>query len=149
MITRAGAGLLDRLLDLLQLPIAPDLLLVQLMALALVLIQQLVYVLALHALAYWIFPGCRLLCPSRRRCCMDWSPSILSDRLAAGQRLTGTPVPAAATPFLRAWCDPAQPLPDLLLLLAGTRTAETKGSPPPAAPQRPVAPRLSPMRNCC
>ena len=58
---------------------------------------------------------------------MDWSPSILSDRLAAGQRLTGTPVPAAATPFLRAWCDPAQPLPDLLLLLAGTRTAETKG----------------------
>ena len=58
---------------------------------------------------------------------MDWSPSILSDRLAAGQRLTGTPVPAAAAPFLRAWCDPAQPLPDLLLLLAGTRTAETKG----------------------
>ena len=58
---------------------------------------------------------------------MDWSPSILSDRLAAGQRLTGTPVPAAAAPFLQAWCDPARPLPDLLLLLAGTRTAETKG----------------------
>ena len=56
IITRAGAGLLDRLLELLQLPVAPDLLLVQLMALALVLIQQLVYVLALHALAYWIFP---------------------------------------------------------------------------------------------
>ena len=48
IITRAGAGLLDRLLELLQLPLAPDLLLVQLMALALVLIQQLVYVLALH-----------------------------------------------------------------------------------------------------
>ena len=56
VITRAGAGLLDRLLELLQLPLAPDLLLVQSMALALVLIQQLVYVLALHALAYWIFP---------------------------------------------------------------------------------------------
>ena len=56
IITRAGAGLLDRLLELLQLPLAPDLLLVQLMALALVLIQQLAYVLALHALAYWIFP---------------------------------------------------------------------------------------------
>ena len=82
----AGAGLLDRLLDLLQLPIAPDLLLVQLMALALVLIQQLVYVLALHALAYWIFPGCRLLCPSRRRCCMDWSPrsSLTGSRPASG-----------------------------------------------------------------
>lgn len=56
VITRAGAGLLDRLLELLQLPIAPDLVMVQLMALALVLIQQLVYVLALHALAFWIFP---------------------------------------------------------------------------------------------
>ena len=56
VITRAGAGLLDRLLELLQLPLAPDLLLVQVMALVLVVIQQLIYVLALHALAYWIFP---------------------------------------------------------------------------------------------
>ncbi len=56
VITRAGAGLLDRLADLLRLPLSPDLAEVQLMALALVLFQQLVYVLALHALAYWIFP---------------------------------------------------------------------------------------------
>jgi uncharacterized protein YybS (DUF2232 family) len=56
VITRAGAGLLDRLVDLLRLPLAPDLVEVQLMALGLVLFQQLVYVLALHALAYWIFP---------------------------------------------------------------------------------------------
>ncbi|TCD59737.1 DUF2232 domain-containing protein [Synechococcus sp. BS56D] len=56
VITRAGAGLLDRLVDLLRLPLSPDLAEVQLMALALVLFQQLVYVLALHALAYWIFP---------------------------------------------------------------------------------------------
>jgi hypothetical protein len=48
--------LLDRLVDLLRLPLSPDLAEVQLMALALVLFQQLVYVLALHALAYWIFP---------------------------------------------------------------------------------------------
>jgi len=59
VITRAGAGLLDRLVDLLRLPLAPDLLEVQLMALGLVLFQQLVYVLALHALAYWIFPRLR------------------------------------------------------------------------------------------
>ncbi|MEC7898101.1 MAG: nicotinate-nucleotide--dimethylbenzimidazole phosphoribosyltransferase [Cyanobacteriota bacterium] len=58
---------------------------------------------------------------------MDWLPSILSERLAASQRLTGTPVPAAAAPFLQSWCDPSRPLPDLLLLLAGTRTAETNG----------------------
>ena len=51
-----SAGALDRILDLLQLPLAPDLLLVQAMAIALVVLQQLVYVLALHALAYWIFP---------------------------------------------------------------------------------------------
>lgn len=56
VITRAGAGLLDRILDLMQLPLAPDLFLVQTMAIALVLVQQLIYVLALHALAYWIFP---------------------------------------------------------------------------------------------
>ena len=58
---------------------------------------------------------------------MDWLPSILSERLAASQRLTGTPVSAAAAPFLQSWCDPSRPLPDLLLLLAGTRTAETNG----------------------
>lgn len=56
VITRAGAGLLDRLVDLLGLPLSPDLAEVQLMALGLVLFQQLVYVLALHAIAYWIFP---------------------------------------------------------------------------------------------
>ena len=56
VITRAGAGLLDRVLELMQLPLAPDLLLVQAMAITLVVVQQLVYVLALHALAYWIFP---------------------------------------------------------------------------------------------
>ena len=56
VITRAGAGLLDRLVDLLHLPMAPDLVQVQLMALALVVVQETVYVLSLHALAFWIFP---------------------------------------------------------------------------------------------
>ena len=50
------AGLLDRLIALLQLPISPDLTSVQLMALALVVVQEVIYVLSLHALAYWIFP---------------------------------------------------------------------------------------------
>ncbi len=56
VLTRVGAGALDRVLDLMQLPLAPDLLLVQAMAITLVVLQQLIYVLALHALAYWIFP---------------------------------------------------------------------------------------------
>ena len=56
LITRAGAGLLDRLVSLLNLPLSPDLFEVQLMALALVVVQEIIYVLSLHALAYWIFP---------------------------------------------------------------------------------------------
>jgi len=56
VITRAGSGLLDRLVDLLNLPITPDFAQVQLMAIALVVFQEMIYVFALHALAFWIFP---------------------------------------------------------------------------------------------
>ena len=75
VITRAGdnmlnglIGTLNSLLTTLQLPLritlAPDLEQVQLMALGLVLLQQLIYVLALHALAYWIFPRLQAPVPS-------------------------------------------------------------------------------------
>ena len=56
VITRAGAGLLDRLIAVLHLPITPDLTQVQVMAFLLVIVQEVIYVLSLHALAYWIFP---------------------------------------------------------------------------------------------
>ena len=56
VITRAGAALLERLVDLLGLSLIPDINQVQLMAIALVVLQELIYVLALHALAFWIFP---------------------------------------------------------------------------------------------
>ena len=59
LITTASAQLLDRLGGLLQLGGGPDLLQVQLMALALVLVQNLIYVLALHAVALWIFARLR------------------------------------------------------------------------------------------
>ena len=75
VITRAGDSMLNGLisalnngLSLLNLPLrlslAPDLDEVQLMALGLVLLQQLIYVLALHALAYWIFPRLQAPLPS-------------------------------------------------------------------------------------
>lgn len=75
VITRAGDGLLNGLigalnngLGVLQIPfrltLAPDLEQVQLMALGLVILQQLIYVLALHALAYWIFPRLQAPVPS-------------------------------------------------------------------------------------
>jgi uncharacterized protein YybS (DUF2232 family) len=56
VITTAAAQLLERLSQLLPLIGAPDLLQVQLLALGLVLVQNLIYVLALHAVALWIFP---------------------------------------------------------------------------------------------
>ncbi|MEY4297541.1 MAG: hypothetical protein RLZZ423_720 [Cyanobacteriota bacterium] len=56
LITTAAAQLLERLSGVLQLGGGPDLLQVQLLALVLVLVQNLIYVLALHAVAFWIFP---------------------------------------------------------------------------------------------
>ena len=56
ILTRAGAGLLEKGIDLLNLSITPDMRQVQLVALLLIVTQEIVYVLCLHALAYWIFP---------------------------------------------------------------------------------------------
>jgi len=59
VITTAAAELLERLSGLLQLGGGPDLWQVQLLALGLVLLQNVIYVLALHAVALWIFPRLR------------------------------------------------------------------------------------------
>ena len=56
ILTRAGSSMLDRFFDIFNFPSNPDQLLVQLMAFALVLLQELIYVFSLHAIAYWIFP---------------------------------------------------------------------------------------------
>lgn len=56
VVTTAAAGLLERLLGLLSLGPGFELAQVQLIALALVLVQNLLVVLCLHAVAYWIFP---------------------------------------------------------------------------------------------
>jgi uncharacterized protein YybS (DUF2232 family) len=56
VITGAAAALLERLLAMLSLAVVFDLTQVQLMALALVLLQNLLVALCLHAVAYWIFP---------------------------------------------------------------------------------------------
>ena len=67
VITRAGAGMLDRLITLLHLPLSADLANVQLMALLLVVVQEVIYVLSLHALAFWIFPRLRSSIPEPPR----------------------------------------------------------------------------------
>ena len=56
ILTRAGAGLLEKGIDIFNLSYTPDMRQVQLVALCLVITQEIVYVLCLHALAYWIFP---------------------------------------------------------------------------------------------
>ncbi len=74
VITRAAAGLLERCVGLLNIPLTPDLLQVQLMAIFLVVLQELVYVLTLHALAFWIFPRLQARMPS--------PPSLLNGLVA-------------------------------------------------------------------
>ncbi len=56
VITGAAAGLMEKLASLVGLTGAVDLAQVQLLALVLVLLQNVVVVLAMHAVAYWIFP---------------------------------------------------------------------------------------------
>ena len=63
IITRAGAALLEKGIDILNLPFTPDMTQVQIVALFLVVTQEIVYVLCLHALAYWIFPRLKSFMP--------------------------------------------------------------------------------------
>ena len=56
ILTRAGAGLIEKGIDILNLSFTPDMRQVQIVALCLIITQEIVYVLCLHALAYWIFP---------------------------------------------------------------------------------------------
>ena len=56
ILTRAGAGLLEKGIEIFNLSFTPDMRQVQIVALFLIITQEIVYVLCLHALAYWIFP---------------------------------------------------------------------------------------------
>ena len=63
IITRAGAALLEKGIDIFNLPFTPNMTQVQTVALCLVITQEIVYVLCLHALAYWIFPRLKSFMP--------------------------------------------------------------------------------------
>ena len=56
ILTRAGAGLLEKGIDIFNLSFTPDMRQVQIVALCLIITQEIIYVLCLHALAYWIVP---------------------------------------------------------------------------------------------
>ena len=63
ILTRAGAGLLEKGIDIFNLSFTPDMRQVQIVALCLIITQEIIYVLCLHALAYWIFPRLKSTIP--------------------------------------------------------------------------------------
>ncbi len=67
IITRAGAALIEKGIDIFNLPFTPDMTQVQIVALFLVITQEIVYVFCLHALAYWIFPRLKSSMPEPPR----------------------------------------------------------------------------------
>ena len=56
IIIRASYSLINKIIELLNLPFAPSLLFIQLVAILLIIFQEMVYVLTLHVLAYTLFP---------------------------------------------------------------------------------------------
>ena len=56
IITRASYGLIDKFIELLNLPFSPSIRIIQLVAILLVIFQEMVYVLTLHIIAYILFP---------------------------------------------------------------------------------------------
>ena len=56
IITSAGAALIERAIELFGLQFVPEISHIQLVAFSLVVVQEMIYVLTLHALAFWIFP---------------------------------------------------------------------------------------------
>ena len=56
IITRASYGLIDKVIELFNLPFSPSIIIIQLIALFLIIFQEMVYVLTIHILAYSLFP---------------------------------------------------------------------------------------------
>ncbi len=56
IITRASYGLIDKVIELFNLPFSPSIRIIQLIAILLIIFQEMVYVLTLHILAYSLFP---------------------------------------------------------------------------------------------
>ena len=56
VIIRASYSLINKIIELLNLPFAPSLMFIQLVAILLIIFQEMVYVLTIHVLAYTLFP---------------------------------------------------------------------------------------------
>ena len=56
IITRASYGLIDKFIELFNLPFSPSIKTIQIVAILLIIFQEMVYVLTIHILAYALFP---------------------------------------------------------------------------------------------
>ena len=56
IITRASYGLIDKFIELFNLPFSPSIRVIQLVSILLIIFQEMVYVLTIHILAYSLFP---------------------------------------------------------------------------------------------
>ena len=67
IITRASYGLIDKFIELLNLPFSPSILSIQFGAILLIIFQEIVYVLTVHIVAYSLFPRFKLTIPDPPR----------------------------------------------------------------------------------
>ena len=67
LITRASYGLIDKFIGLLNLPFSPSILSIQLVAILLIIFQEIVYVLTIHVVASSLFPRFKLTIPDPPR----------------------------------------------------------------------------------
>ena len=67
LITRASFGLIEKFIGLFNLPFSPSILSIQLVAILLIIFQEIVYVLTVYIVAYSLFPRLKLTIPDPPR----------------------------------------------------------------------------------
>jgi len=67
IITRASYSIIDKLINFFDLPLSPSIKIIQLVAIFLIIFQEIVYVLTIHVLAYSLFPRLKSRIPDPPR----------------------------------------------------------------------------------
>tara|TARA_B100000886_G_scaffold313900_1_gene250845 strand:- start:199 stop:618 length:420 start_codon:yes stop_codon:yes gene_type:complete len=67
IITRASYALVDKFIELFNLPMSPSIRIVQVVAILLIIFQEMVYVLTIHVVAYSLFPRLKSSIPDPPR----------------------------------------------------------------------------------
>tara|TARA_B100000073_G_C23720455_1_gene567451 strand:- start:1774 stop:2193 length:420 start_codon:yes stop_codon:yes gene_type:complete len=67
ILTRASYGLIDKVLSIFNLTVLPSLTIIQIVAICLIIFQEIVYVLTIHLIAYTVFPRLKSSIPEPPR----------------------------------------------------------------------------------